>query len=312
MQISLSQSSFGSHSRLLSLAVLAVGLLVLTACDDNDSGMEAEQELRSVSFDLTAQSNDGALPEGVGGTVTFSDAGGGRTLVTLELEGGVTGADSLAHPAHIHNNSASEGGGIEIFLSPIDGRGGGGTSARLIPRPFDELADFDGHVNVHESAANLQNVVAQGDIGANAEGTEGPGLDLAQDPRSETFDLSANENEGSLAPNGIPGRVRFQEVTDNQTLVTVFLDPGTGDGSTGASVSHPAHIHNNSVSEGGGIEIFINPISGNDPASRSSNLVGEPFDVLSGFDGHVNVHQSNANIQNIVANGNIGANAEGD
>jgi len=89
--------------------------------------------------------------------------------------------------------------------------------------------------------------------------------------------------------------------------VTLALEGGA----TGAdSLAHPAHIHNNSVAEGGGIAIFINPISGNDPASRSSNLVGESFDTLVQFDGHVNVHESNAALQNIVSNGNIGANAD--
>jgi len=76
---SLPQLSVGSYSRLFSFLVLAAGLLVLTACDDNDSGMEAEEELRRVSFDLTANANEGALPEGVNGTVTFWEVGSGQT-----------------------------------------------------------------------------------------------------------------------------------------------------------------------------------------------------------------------------------------
>jgi len=91
-------------------------------------------------------------------------------VVTLELEGGATGADSLAHPAHIHNNSVAEGGGIEFFLSPVDGSDAAARSSKLVGESFDFLSGFDGHVNVHESNAALQNIVSNGNVGANGSG----------------------------------------------------------------------------------------------------------------------------------------------
>ena len=263
---------------------------------------------RSVSYDLAAQSNDGAIPEGVAGTVTFWEIDQNRTAVTLELADGATGAD-VAHPAHIHANSASEGGGIEIYLTPIDGSGGGGTSARIVNRPFDELANFDGYVNIHESVANLGTVVSQGNIGANAAGTLAAGLDLVDSPRSTTYALDANSNGGSVAPNGVPGSVTFLELTGDLTFVQVALD--TGNGATGASVAHPAHIHNNSASEGGGIEYYLSPVDGSDSEARSGKLVGESYDALTSFNGHVNVHESVANLQYIVSQGDVGSNASG-
>jgi hypothetical protein len=158
-------------SRLLSFLVafaLGAGGLFLTGCDSN-GGFEGDDELRSVTYDLTAQTNDGALPDGVNATATFQELDATTTLVTLELESN-TGA-ALAHPAHIHENSASEGGPIAIYLSPIDGTGGSGTSSQVVNRSFDDLAGFDGYINIHESPGALGNIVSQGNIGANADDT---------------------------------------------------------------------------------------------------------------------------------------------
>jgi hypothetical protein len=68
-------------------------------------------------------------------------------------------------------NSASDGGGIDVYIAPIDGLAhpnNDATSSQIVGRSYDELTSFDGHVNVHESNANLGNVIARGDIGANA------------------------------------------------------------------------------------------------------------------------------------------------
>jgi len=296
-----------SLARLFSILVLAAGTILWTGCDSNDSSMEPD-ELRRVSYELSAQDNDGSLPGGVDATATFWEVNDNQTLVTLELADGATGA-SVSHPAHIHNNSASEGGSIEIYLTPLDGSGGGGTSARVVNRSFDELSNFNGYINIHESVDSLGNVVSQGNIGANAEGTSGDGLDLVDDLRATSYSLSATSNRGDVAPDGLPGNVVFQEVTSTLTLVTLQLD--TGGGETGANVSHPAHIHNNSASEGGSIAVYLSPIDGSDPGARSSKLVERSYDELTSFDGYVNVHESVANLGNVVSQGNIGANAQG-
>jgi hypothetical protein len=287
------------------LCLLPLALGVLAGCDSSDSGMNADQPLRQVSYDLSAQSNDGALSDGVSATATFRELGPNQTLVTLELDGGATNTD-VSHPAHIHQSS---NGNIEIYLSPIDGTGGGGTSARVVDRSFDNLADFDGYINIHESAANLGNVVAQGNIGANADGQPSEGFNVVDNPQSTTYSLSANPNDGSVAPDGIPGQVTFNEVTNGMTIVTWKLNV---DGATGADVSHPAHIHNGVIGgSGGGIEIYLSPVDGTDSAARSSKLVNRSYDNLTSFDGYVNVHQSAAKLGNVVAQGNIGANASG-
>jgi len=58
-----------------------------------------------------------------------------------------------------------------VYIAPIDGLAhpnNDATSSQIVGRSYDELTSFDGHVNVHESNANLGNVIARGDIGANA------------------------------------------------------------------------------------------------------------------------------------------------
>jgi hypothetical protein len=290
---------------LFAFVLLTAGFM-LVGCDSNDSDMEEEQSLRSVSYSLQAQSNDGAIPDGVSGTVTFWEVNPNQTLVTLELDDGAT-ETSVAHPAHIHENSAGEGGGIAIYLTPIDGSGGEGTSARIVQQSYDTLVNFDGYVNIHESVANLGTVVAQGNIGANAEGDEGEGLDLVDDLETASYPLSANSNGGSVAPDGIGGTVTFQALTEDQTIVSIRLDVS---GATGAEVAHPAHIHEGSAEQGGDIEYYLSPIDGTDEAASSSKLVEESYEDLIGFDGHVNVHESIANLGSVVSKGNIGANAE--
>ncbi|WP_251965348.1 fasciclin domain-containing protein [Salinibacter ruber] len=272
---------------------------------------------RRVSYDLAAQSNSGVISSGVEGTVTFWEYNDSQTLVTLSLDNGPTG-ESVSHPAHIHNGNASEGGGgIEIYLSPLDGTNtendaNDGTSARLVNRSFDNLAGFNGYVNIHESVDNPV-VVAQGNIGANATGTLGAGLSLVDNPTMNTKELTAQPNEGAFS-NGVPGQLRLRELTADQTLVTVRLDPdddnnfeeGPTQGSLQeATVSHPAHIHGS----GGAIQDYLSPVDGSDPRARSSQIV--PNSVLNSDGIYVNVHESAAKLVNIVSQGDVGSSSGG-
>ncbi|MFO8232352.1 MAG: fasciclin domain-containing protein [Longimonas sp.] len=268
----------------------------------------AEANADAISYDLAAQSNDGAIADGVEGTATFWRLSDTQTLVTLELTDGATGAD-VSHPAHIHQNSAEDGGDIEYYLTPIDGTDEGASSARVIDVPFDDLTDFNGYINIHESVDNLGTVVSQGNIGANASGSVEDGLDFVESPRTTDYDLDANANDGSVAPDGVPATATFRELNDDLTLVTLNMNI---DGATGASVSHPAHIHNGNATEGGGIEYYLSPIDGGDEASRSSKIVDASYDTLTGFDGYINIHESVANLGEIVSQGNIGSNADDD
>lgn len=280
----------------------------MTGCDSSgtDATDEETEELRKVSYDLAAQPNDGAIADGVDGTVTFWEVNAQQTIVTVEFDEGATDTD-VVHPAHIHD---AESGDIAIYLTPVDGSGGGGTSARIVNQSYDALRDFDGYVNVHESVENLGIVVSQGDIGANASGSEDEGLSPVSDPRSTSYTLGANTNEGTVAPDGIPAEATLQELTDDLTLVTLALDVN---GATGASVSHPAHIH---ASSDNSIQYYLSPIDGSDEDAVSSKLVSASYDKLTDdseeFDGYINIHESVTNLGAVVSQGDIGSGTSDD
>lgn len=270
-----------------------------------------------IRYDLTAQPNDGAVPEGVGGTVTFWRAGPDTTFVTLNLDADAT-AGGVSHPAHIHNNSVSDGGGVEYYLSAVNGSSPNGTTARKIGRPIEFFAEFNGHVNVHESPENLGNVVAQGNIGANAEGMQGSGFDLVNDPRTKAYSLNASTTKGSVFSSGVTGTVTFQELTSSKTLVTYTLDAdGSVNNASGEeiSVAQIGHIHENTVSQTGGVvngpfSGYLGSIAPTDPSARSSRIIDASYEDLTGYNGYVNIHQSNASSQYVFAQGNIGASAD--
>lgn len=291
----------------LSLFALVMGVLLWTGCDS--TGTDGQTDVADqISYDLEPQNDTG-----VSGTVTFWRAGPDTTLVTLDLDEDAIVA-SVSHPAHIHLNSASEGGDIEYFLSAVNGSSPTGTTARKIGVSIEDLATFDGHVNVHQSPANLNTLVAQGNIGDNAEGTDGSGLSLVENRRTTTYSLNALPTDGRILSEGVTGTVRFEELTASKTLVTYTLDV---DGSVGSAVgsdvgvAQAAHLHNSSDGA-----IVADPFSGylgsiapTDPAARSSRILNASYDELTSFEGYVNVHQSNQNLQYVFAQGNIGASA---
>jgi hypothetical protein len=106
----------------------------------------------------------------ISGTVTFAKRKSGKAMITISLVGTSAAGD---HPAHIHANSAAQGGGIVLDLKNVSGATGKSvTSANALNNgtaiSYDELLTFNGYVNVHLSAAALATLVAQGNIGSNA------------------------------------------------------------------------------------------------------------------------------------------------
>lgn len=75
---------------------------------------------------------------------------------------------------------------------------------------------------------------------------------------------------------------------------------------------HPAAVHNNSLEEGGTIAITLNECE----CAISETVITEldngtpiTFDGLNAFDGHINIYQSETNMDNVIAHANIGSNA---
>ena len=116
------------------------------------------------SYDLDERAVDG-----ISGTVTFKERKNGFVLAEIDLDGT---PDNGSHPAHIHANSAAEGGDILVTFTPVDGSTGKSvTSIRTLDdgtaMNYQLLKLYDGYVNVHMSANDLGTIVAQGNIGIN-------------------------------------------------------------------------------------------------------------------------------------------------
>lgn len=229
----------------------------------------------------------------ISGKATFEKRKNGTALVTVALTGTTAGN---SHPSHIHANSAAQGGGIVIDLANIDGATGiGKTSVTKLNSgtaiTYDELLNFDGYLNVHLSEANLGTLIAQGDIGQN--------------------ELTGNNKVYTLNPVSNPaisGTVMFAERKNGKTLITISLSGTTAGG------DHPAHIHANSVAQGGGIVLDLKNVNGATGKSATSanalnNGTAITYTELIAYNGYVNVHLSAAALATLIAQGNIGSNA---
>lgn len=268
--------------KFLMIAACASVFLSFTGCDDdNDPGPQLTGD--SETYDLAAQ-----LP-GISGMVTVADRDDGKIVVTIELSGTQAGA---THPAHIHANTAAEGGPIVLDLNPVtDGRSetvvdalNDGTALT-----YDALRDVDGYVNVHLSDTDLGTLVAQGDIGQNS--------------------LTGDKMDYPLADvgAGVSGIATFAKRQNGKTLITLALS-GTADGG-----DHPAHIHANDAATGGGIVLDLKNVNGATGKSATSaetlkDGTAITYDELIAFNGHINVHLSPTELGVRIAQGNIGSN----
>ncbi len=272
-------------TRLLTLLLLSSFVIYFVACDDEDDGPQLTGE--SQTYELSSVSNPA-----ISGTVTFAKRSDSKTVITVNLNGTQSGGD---HPAHIHANTAAEGGGIVLDLTNVDGATG--ESETVVdalnddtPLTYEQLLEFDGYVNVHESSANLGTLIAQGDIGQNA---------LTDD--TETYTLSSVSNPA------ISGTATFTRRQNDETQVIVQLT-GTSEGG-----DHPSHIHANSAAAGGGIVIDLSNVSGatgigKTNVTRTNDGTTLTYADLIDFDGYINVHMSADNLGTLIAQGDIGQN----
>ncbi|TXD48445.1 hypothetical protein ES045_08455, partial [Polaribacter sp. IC073] len=228
------------------IVLLITTSLFLYNCSDNDDELILPLPSgKTTIYDLSTKA-----VAGISGSTIFVENTDASVTITLDISGAPAGG---LHPAHIHYNTAAEGGNIALTLAPIDGNTGessitlnaldDGTSIT-----YAELINFDGYVNVHLSSDDLGTIVAQGDIGQN---------DLTG--TTKTYDL------GEKAVAGISGNVTFSERINGEALAEIMLS-GTPSGG-----EHPAHIHANTAAEGGGILFSFTPING-DTGMSATNL----------------------------------------
>lgn len=270
--------------------LIMIPLIFFSCSSDDDNGLDSDptaSELNSKIYSIGAVGNSG-----VSGTAKFIEYSDATLSIELELQN--TSAEGL-HPAHIHNNTAVEGGGIALSLESVDGATGKSITTFTTLNDgtaitYQELLNYNGYINVHLSATELTTIVAQGDIGQNELTGE---------------NISYNLNEKDVA--GISGTIEFAERVNQTTLVTIML---TG---TPAGGSHPAHIHENDIATTGNIIVGLNDVNGDTGISKTqvASLVGGLAVTYTDFltiSAYVNVHLSDADLTTIVAQGNIGSN----
>lgn len=265
--------------------VLAVGLLTFSCSDDDNDGPVATGSNKIYALNSVSD-------PAISGQVSFTELSDGSTSVEIMLNGTPSGG---SHPAHIHFNTAAEGGDIAVSLSSVDGSTGMSTTIVTatddgMPLSYEELLNFDGYINVHLSADDLATLVAQGDIGQN---------ELTGESKVYTL--------GEKDVDGISGTATFEARVNGEALATLALT-GTPDGGM-----HPAHIHMNTAAEGGDIAFTFTMVDGTTGLSKSNLAAldnGDAFgyaDVLE-YDGYINVHLSANELGTIVAQGDIGQN----
>jgi hypothetical protein len=267
--------------------LLFVSLFLITSCNEDEDFNLPVPNGNTTVFDL----NEKAVT-GISSKATFVENEDASITLVLDISG--TPANGV-HPAHIHFNSALEGGAIALSFNPVDGNNGKSVTTFTTlndgtPVSYNDMINFDGYINVHLSEDDLGTIVAQGDIGQN---------DLTGN--TTTYDL------GEKAVPGISGNVVFSERVNGESLATIMLS------NTPANGSHPAHIHANTAAEGGGILFSFNPVDGDTGMSMTNvaaydNGGALTYTDLAGLDAYVNVHLSATQLSTIVAQGNIGSN----
>ena len=244
--------------------------------------------------ELTGESKTYDLHEvdvqGATGMVMFNERKNGNVLATISLE---PTTDGEMHPAHIHMNTAAETGDIVFTFNPVDGTTGESYTNMTAwddgtPLTFQDLMEYDGYINVHESADNLGTIIAQTDIGQNELSGE-----------SVTYDLDA------IANPDFSGEAVFEERINGETLITINLD-GAAAGET-----YPAHINEGTAAAAtGNVSISLNDVDGDTGRSQTNvsqldNGGSINYDGLLDYDGYIDVH---LNGTDILA-GDIGSNA---
>ncbi|MFC5195720.1 CHRD domain-containing protein [Bizionia hallyeonensis] len=249
-----------------------------------------QNELTGVSKTYTLGTRD--IPE-ISGNAKFSERKNGEALARIELTNAIPGTE---HPAHIHLNTALEGGAIAFTFNNINGDTGlSRTNVSALddgtPFLYEDLIAFDGYVNAHLSASD-DTVIAQGDIGIN-------GL------TGESVVYALNEVD---VPE-VQGTATFYKRESGEALAVLEIE------NTIAGDVHPAHIHANDINTTGAVVLTFNPVDGATGRSETNIIQlddATPFgydDVLQ-INGYINVHESTVNLGTIIAQGNIGVNVD--
>ena len=151
--------------------IMAMTLLsvVLFACEKSEEN--TTPALRSQEYAVSAVNGSGA-----DGKIIISENADSSFNVQVNINNSVK---DTVHVMHIHNGSVGTPGSIAIPLNGITGTGAAAQSTTMnikqviLPDSsvqnitYSQILNFNGYVNVHYSAAQIDSLVAQGNIGSN-------------------------------------------------------------------------------------------------------------------------------------------------
>lgn len=139
--------------------VIAVVFALITSCKKDD--------VSSVILQSTEYRLQAVGPNGITGTVTFTEDSDGKTEVLVELD---DGSSVAVHPAYIRFNSAEEGGAVALTLNPCECKVSTTTVSKLdvgTSISYEGLLQLDGHVSIHNTPEDYT-VISAANIGVNA------------------------------------------------------------------------------------------------------------------------------------------------
>ncbi len=142
----------------LSFISLFAMILLTTNCNKSDDTVI----INSIEYQITELTNSN-----ITGTATFTKDSDGATHVLINLNGSTTSE----HPAYIRYNTATAGGPVAITLSVCECSVSSTIVTQLddgTPISYESLIKLNGHISIHESSNNLENIVAVANIGSNA------------------------------------------------------------------------------------------------------------------------------------------------
>lgn len=267
--------------------LLLIPLVLFTNCRSDDADTDQVTDLESKNYILTAVDNSG-----ISGSVRFIK----NSNFTLGIEINVVGTiNNDFHSAFLYvDNAANDGGVVALTLETVVGETGMSTTAFTTldddtPISYEELLDFDGHIEVKSNDTNLSSAVATADIGQN---------ELTSD--QVTYDLEERDLTDAS------GTITFKKRLNGEALA-VFNLIGTP-----ASGMLPAHIHANDATTGGPIIFTFKNVNGTTGSSETNvEMLNDESaflynDVLT-VNGYINVHFE-SDLSLLIAQGNIGSN----
>jgi hypothetical protein len=133
-------------------AVAVIAAYSSIAFAANNPSAEKPTKQTTATYPITALGGSGQH-----GTVTLKAIGADKTEVTIAITGEPLSANE---PAHIHTGACPTPGGVKWPLSNVVH----GSSVSTVNAPLSEINQAGYAVNVHQSAANIANYKACGDI----------------------------------------------------------------------------------------------------------------------------------------------------